>query len=97
MIEQLGPHWPAGGAPPGFEVVTYALASVDPDQEVARRKIRASTADDWRDWLSVVGDPPEAAQAIGKLFDAGSTSVVLCVAAVAVEIDYIGREVLPRI
>ena len=54
--------------------------------------------DDWLDWLSVVGDPPEAAQAIGKLFDAGSTSVILCVAAtVGEDIDYLGREVLPRI
>jgi 5,10-methylenetetrahydromethanopterin reductase len=136
VIAQLESHWPTRRRPPGFEIVTYALASVDPDRKAARRKIRPSIAfylqamgptpmtgvygvndkleamikaggapalekgipDDWLDWLSVVGDPPEAAQAIGKLFDAGSTSVILCVAATAGEdIDYLGREVLPRI
>jgi hypothetical protein len=48
----------------------------------------------------VVGDPPQAAQAIEKLFEAGSTSVVLCVApseGLAEQIAYIGREVLPRL
>lgn len=138
VIEQLGPHWPAAGPPPGFQIVTYALACVDRDREAARRKVRGSTAfylhamgptpmtgiygvndqveamikaggapalekdmpDDWLDWLSVVGDPPQAAQAIEKLFEAGSTSVVLCVApseGLAEQIAYIGREVLPRL
>jgi alkanesulfonate monooxygenase SsuD/methylene tetrahydromethanopterin reductase-like flavin-dependent oxidoreductase (luciferase family) len=49
--------------------------------------------------LSVVGDPVEATQAITALFDAGSTSVVLCLAPEGLleQIDYIGREVLPRL
>ena len=42
----------------------------------------------------------QAAQAIEKLFEAGSTSVVLCVApseGLAEQIAYVGREVLPRL
>jgi alkanesulfonate monooxygenase SsuD/methylene tetrahydromethanopterin reductase-like flavin-dependent oxidoreductase (luciferase family) len=56
--------------------------------------------EDWLDWLSVVGTPEEAATAIGKLFDAGSTSVVLCLTAsedLPEQLAFIGREVLPRI
>jgi alkanesulfonate monooxygenase SsuD/methylene tetrahydromethanopterin reductase-like flavin-dependent oxidoreductase (luciferase family) len=44
VIAQLGPHWPAAGPPPGFQIVTYALACVDLDREAARRKVRGSTA-----------------------------------------------------
>jgi 5,10-methylenetetrahydromethanopterin reductase len=138
VIKQLAAHWPAAGPPPGFQIVTYALACVERDRAAARRSVRVSTAfylhamgptpmtgiygvndkleamikaggaqtmesaipEDWLDWLSVVGDPAEAAQAIGKLFDAGSTSVVLCVApgeGLAEQIAFIGREVLPRL
>jgi 5,10-methylenetetrahydromethanopterin reductase len=138
VVEQLGAHWPASGPPADFQIVTYALASVDPDGKAAREKVRAATAfylhamgptpmtgvygvndsveamiksggapalekgipDDWLDWLAVVGDPAEAASAIGKLFEAGSTSVVLCVTpseGLAEQISYIGREVLPRV
>jgi 5,10-methylenetetrahydromethanopterin reductase len=135
--KELAPHWPAGGPPPGFQIVTYALASVHPDSNSARRKVRAATAfylhamgptpmtgvyganerveemikaggaaaleqgipDEWLNWLSVVGNPTDAAAAIQKLFDAGSTSVVLCLPAegLAEQLDYIGREVLPRL
>jgi 5,10-methylenetetrahydromethanopterin reductase len=42
VIAQLGPHWPAAGPPPGFQVVTYALACVDRDREAARRKVCAA-------------------------------------------------------
>jgi 5,10-methylenetetrahydromethanopterin reductase len=138
VIKQLAAHWPAAGPPPGFQIVTYALACVERDRAAARRSVRVSTAfylhamgptpmtgiygvndkleamikaggaqtmesaipEDWLDWLSVVGDPTEAAQAIGKLFDAGSTSVVLCLApgeGLAEQIAFIGREVLPRL
>jgi 5,10-methylenetetrahydromethanopterin reductase len=138
VVKQLAAHWPAAGPPPGFQIVTYALACVERDRAAARRNVRGSTAfylhamgptpmtgvygvndkveamikagdaqalenampDDWLDWLSVVGDPTEAAQAIGKLFDAGSTSVVLCLApgeGLAEQIAFIGREVLPRV
>ena len=62
--------------------------------------MESAIPEDWLDWLSVVGDPAEAARAISKLFDAGSTSVVLCVApgeGLAEQIAFIGREVLPRL
>lgn len=138
VVKQLAAHWPAAGPPPGFQIVTYALACVERDRATARRNVRVSTAfylhamgptpmtgvygvndkveamikaggaqtmesaipEDWLDWLSVVGDPAEAARAISKLFDAGSTSVVLCVApgeGLAEQIAFIGREVLPRL
>jgi alkanesulfonate monooxygenase SsuD/methylene tetrahydromethanopterin reductase-like flavin-dependent oxidoreductase (luciferase family) len=56
--------------------------------------------DDWLDWLGVAGSPAEAASSIKALFEAGSTSVALCIVPtdeLRAQLKLIGREVLPLI
>ena len=56
--------------------------------------------DAWLDWLGVAGTPVEVAALINALFDAGSSSVILCVIPthdLTKQLDVIGREVLPKL
>ena len=62
--------------------------------------IEKDMPDDWLDWLAIAGSPAETAASIEALFDAGSTSVVLCIVPteeLPQQLELIGREVLPHI
>jgi len=56
--------------------------------------------DQWLDWLTVAGEPAECVKGIKNLFDAGSTSVVLCVVPseeLPEQLDMISHEILPNL
>jgi 5,10-methylenetetrahydromethanopterin reductase len=56
--------------------------------------------DAWLDWLGASGTPDEVAASINALFEAGSSSVVLCIAPphdLPTQLELIGREVLPKV
>jgi 5,10-methylenetetrahydromethanopterin reductase len=62
--------------------------------------IEKEMPDEWLDWLGVAGSPAEAASSIKALFDAGSTSVALCIVPteeLRAQLKLIGREVLPLV
>ena len=62
--------------------------------------IEKEMPDESLDWLGVAGSPAEAASSIKALFDAGSTSVALCIVPteeLRAQLKLIGREVLPLV
>jgi Luciferase-like monooxygenase len=62
--------------------------------------IEKEMPDEWLDWLGVAGSPAEAASSITALFDAGSTSVALCIVPteeLRAQLKLIGREILPLV
>jgi alkanesulfonate monooxygenase SsuD/methylene tetrahydromethanopterin reductase-like flavin-dependent oxidoreductase (luciferase family) len=67
---------------------------------IAKGTTAADMPDDWLDWLAISGTPRDAIAAIEALYDAGSTSVVLCIVPteeLEEQLELIGREVLPYV
>ena len=56
--------------------------------------------DDWMDWLTIAGTPEDCIKSIHNLFDAGTTSIVLCpmpTSDIDVQIKRFSETVLPNI
>jgi alkanesulfonate monooxygenase SsuD/methylene tetrahydromethanopterin reductase-like flavin-dependent oxidoreductase (luciferase family) len=67
---------------------------------IARGTTATDMPDEWLDWLAISGTPQDAIAAIEALYDAGSTSVVLCIVPteeLETQLELIGREVLPYV
>ena len=63
-------------------------------------KLAQNLPEDWLDWLVIAGEPADAVRMIKAHFDAGATSVVLCIVPsdeLPEQLKLIGREVLPHI
>ncbi|GJE29663.1 LLM class flavin-dependent oxidoreductase [Methylobacterium organophilum] len=138
VAERVAALRKAEGLSPDFQIVTYALACIDPDSAQARRKMRKFAAfylhamgptqltevygvnerlsamldeggaeaverdmpDEWLDWIGIAGSPEEATASMQALFEAGSTSVVLCIVPseeLPEQLDLIGKDVLPKL
>ena len=64
------------------------------------RALESEMPDDWLDFLTIAGTPKNCINDIEKFFDAGSTSVILCIVPseeLPEQLELIGREVLPQI
>lgn len=56
--------------------------------------------DEWIDWFSVAGEPEDVCEGIGRLYDAGATSVMLAPyppVGTLDQIDFMGDTVIPRL
>lgn len=56
--------------------------------------------DEWIDWFSVAGEPDEVAEGVGRLYDAGASSVMLAPfppVDIPVQIDFIGESVISKL
>jgi alkanesulfonate monooxygenase SsuD/methylene tetrahydromethanopterin reductase-like flavin-dependent oxidoreductase (luciferase family) len=65
-----------------------------------RAELEAEMPESWLDWLAVAGTPADCVDGINALFDAGSTSVVVCIVPsdeLPAQLDLMGREVLPAL
>jgi 5,10-methylenetetrahydromethanopterin reductase len=63
-------------------------------------KLAQNLPEDWLDWLVIAGEPADAVRMIKAHFDAGATSVALCIVPsdeLPEQLKLIGREVLPHI
>ena len=62
--------------------------------------ISENMPDDWMDWLTIAGTPEDCIKSIHNLFDAGTTSIVLCpmpTSDIDVQIKRFSETVLPNI
>ena len=62
--------------------------------------IAENMPDDWMDWLTIAGTPEDCIKSIHNLFDAGTTSIVLCpmpTSDIDVQIKRFSETVLPNI
>lgn len=62
--------------------------------------LKSEMPDAWLDWLGAAGTPNEVATSISALFEAGSSSVILCIIPthdLPKQLDVIGRQVLPKV
>ncbi len=62
--------------------------------------IAENMPDDWMDWLTIGGTPDDCIQSIRNLFDAGTTSIVLCLmptSDIDTQIKRFSESVLPKI
>ena len=68
--------------------------------EGGAQAIEEKMPDEWINWLAIAGDPADCLAGIRNQFDAGATSVVLCVVPseeLPEQLDIFSREVLPNL
>ena len=63
------------------------------------KAIEKEMPDEWVDWLSIAGNSEDCVRGITNQFEAGSTSVVLCVVPsedLSGQLEMLSKKVLPR-
>tara|TARA_Y100001970_G_C14259133_1_gene878158 strand:+ start:12094 stop:13068 length:975 start_codon:yes stop_codon:yes gene_type:complete len=64
------------------------------------RTLESAMPDEWLDFLAIAGSPKDCEDSINQFFEAGSSSVVLCIVpteSLAEQLQKIGQEVLPNL